>query len=662
MGKNKYPNLLKPGKVGSLELENRVIFCPTESLCATVNGEVSQRMIDYFVRRAEGEAAMIVVNSAAANTKIDPIHPYVGTVRIDDDVYIPRLSDLVEAVHRKGSKVALLVSPGSGAQALGQPYDHGNEGLHSLTNVGVSEIKCPLANREVKPLTVDEIEKIVKIYGLAAGRVKRAGFDALYIHALGGDLTAQFISPYFNIRDDKYGKNFEGRIRFLLELVESSKKYVGPDFPIVVRMSIDEFFPGGRKVEESVLIAKRLEEAGVNAIDASAGIHASLHMLIPPVYLEKGCLVSLAEAVKKEVKIPVITQGRLYDPELAEEVLRNEKADFIGLSRGLVCDPDWVKKIKDDREHEIRRCISCNYCIARDLASLPIRCALNPVTGRESQYRDIPPKTANPKKVVIVGAGPGGMEAARIAAAKGHNVKLFERSAELGGGQLKLARIPPCKDEFVNITNYYSSQFEKMYNLNIVFNKECTAEDIKKEKPDVVILATGATPLIPGDIEGLKISHAVTAWEVLSGKQSVKGKAVIVGGGVVGLETADFLSEKGVGVSVVEMLDDVGLDEEPITRNVLLSRLKQKGVHILTRKKMERVADKAVMVRNRDNDALEPIEYDYVVLALGASSYNPLEEDLRGEVKELYTIGDAKQARKISDAVYEGFYVAYDRT
>ena len=256
----------------------------------------------------------------------------------------------------------------------------------------------------------------------------------------------------------------------------------------MIRLTVDEFIPGGRGVEESIKIAKRLEEAGVNAIDATAGIYESMHMGIPPVYLPKGCLVDLAASIKKEVKIPVITQGRLYDPDMADEVLRDGKADFVAVVRGMLADPNWANKVTDGQVDEIRKCVTCNYCVGRVLDNLPIRCALNPSTGREGEFEEVPPKAPESKKVVIVGAGPGGMEAARIAAQRGHDVKLFERTDELGGGQLKLATKPPFKEELLNITEYYDKQFKQ---LGALFNIHLRQRDIAQNGGQDIIKVVG---------------------------------------------------------------------------------------------------------------------------------------------------------------------------
>jgi len=445
-------------------------------------------------------------------------------------------------------------------------------------------------------------------------------------------------------------------LRFLLELIESCRRNVGPDFPIIVKISVDEFVPDGNKLEDSIKIAKKLEESGVNAIDAGAGTHEVIQYIIPPVYFPNGGLVHLASALKKEIKIPVIAGAKLYEPDLAESVIREGKADFIAIVRGMLADPYWVKKIENRQVNEIRKCVTCNCCIGHVLRNRPIRCALNSITGREGEFTEVPPRAPISRKVVIVGAGPGGMEAARITAQRGHQVKLFEKMDDLGG-QLHLAAKPPFKEVLLNIVQYQKSQLLKLDNLEIILNKEVTTEDVMAEKPDVAILATGASPLIP-HIEGVNNPNVVSGWDVLEGKLKVKGKILIAGGGLVGVELADELSEKGMDVTIVEMLNRIAPDEEPITRGMLIYRLRQKSVKVLTRHKIEKFIEDGAITTDEDGKEIL-IPADYILLALGSIPCNPLEKDLENRIPYCYVIGDAKEPRKIIDAVHEGFLTGY---
>lgn len=649
-----YATIFQQAQIGSLTLKNRIIFGPCESHFATSEGEVTQRLIDYQVRRAEGGASMIVVPSAQACTRIDPIDPFAGSLRVDDNAYMPMLYELTEAIHRAGAKAAILVSTGGGASAMGFPYERGREGLEPVQNVGPSEKQSLVAQRPVRQLTVEEIQTMIEMYGMAARRVKLAGFDAMYIHAL-NYLTAQFMSPLFNTRDDAYGGDLDRRMRFVLELIEACRRNVGPDFPLVIRMAIDECFPGARTLDETIRMAKRLEEAGIDAIDASAGIYESMHMIIPPVYLPKGALVDYAAAVKKEVGIPVIAQGRLYNPETAEEVLSGGKADFIQLARGLLAEPQWVQKLKAGKKEEMRLCISCNRCIDRIIKGLSVRCAVNPTAGREHEFKELPEKSAFPRKVVVVGAGPAGMEAARTAGLRGHEVTIYEKTGELGGGQFKMAANAPFKEEFTNLVRFYEKQFEKMENIEVLLKTTATIESIRAHNPSAVVLATGATALIP-DIEGIDRPNVFSNHDQLSWDGTLKGRVAVVGGGCAGAGTADRLSEQGNQVCIVEMLEECALDEELITRLTLMHRFEEKHVDIRTQHKVLKITDKGVLACDPGGEEVV-IEADYVVVAFGAVSHNPLEEAVAAQFDDYYVIGDAVSPRKIMDAVSEGFFV-----
>lgn len=654
MKMGEYEKLLEPGRIGRLNIRNRIIFNPTETLFGTAGGEVTDRVIDYYARRAAGGAGLMVVHSAQACTKLDTVDPYPGSLRVDDNTFMPMLSELADAAHRHGAKIAILVSAGGGAQALGFPYDRGMEGIWEPLNVGSSDTRSLVAQRPVRPLTTGEIEKFVEVYGLAARRVRDAGFDAFYVHSVGGYLISQFLSPYFNKRDDAYGGDLAGRFRFLRECVESCMENAGRDFPIVVRMSVDEHMPGALGLDEALQVASWLEEMGVAAIDASAGLFESMSWLIPPRYMDKGALVYLAEAVRKAVGIPVIAQGRLFEPELAERVLSEGRADFIALARGFISEPMWAARLVEGRAGEIRKCITCNYCIKRVFDNLTIRCAINPVTGRESEFPEQVPKAEMARKVVVVGAGPAGMEAARVAAERGHVVTLYERSDRLGGGQLRLAGTAPHKsDVYDNITGYYASQFEKLDNLEVLLGREATAREIMAAEPDVVVLATGGCPLRP-DIEGAEGGNVVQACDVLGGAP-VEGSVIIAGGGLVGAECADFLSEKGHEVTVVEMLDEIIPDEDIITRMALLGRLQEKCVEILSGNAIRRILPDGLETEDREG-GVHRLGADNVVLALGLNYYNPLEGELERFPGRRLVIGDAKEPRKIQDAVAEGFF------
>lgn len=653
-----YLHLLSPGKIGKLQLRNRVIMGPTETLYASCCGEVTRPIIDYYVRRAKGGVGLIVLHSGQANTKVDPIDPYAGSLRFDDNAYIPMLSQLTEEVHRAGAKIAALISPGGGAQAMGFPYDKGSQGITEHPNVGPSEKRSMVAQRPVRKLTIEEIKSSIEVFALSAGRAKTAGFDALYIHAVGGYLISEFMTPYFNDRDDEYGGSLENRMRFLLELIASSQKYVGEDFPIIVRMSIDEFIGNdGRGVEESKVIGKMLEDAGVSAIDCSAGIFESMHMLIPPIYVPEGSLVPLAESMKTAVNIPVITQGRLYNPDFAESILAEEKADFILLSRAWIADPDWLKKIAEDDVEGIRRCISCNYCISkRILGNLPIRCAINPEAGRESENLNINLPVVVKKRVTIIGAGPAGLEAAYILGLRGHMVEVYEKTSNICGGQFAAASLPPSKNILNHIPNFFESQLSRFPNVKIHLNSPISESDIDTLKADVVLLSTGAKPLIP-HIPGIDGKNIVTAEDVLRGKVVLSGKIAIAGGGQIGCETAHYLLEKGFKVSIIEMLPVIDIKEEMITQMMLTQILKDESAEILTNTRINRFTEAGVEAINIQTNEDIYVDCDNIVLAFGTVPENRLYDKL-AEKLPVISIGDCDGVGNIQMAIESGFFAA----
>jgi NADPH-dependent 2,4-dienoyl-CoA reductase/sulfur reductase-like enzyme len=326
------------------------------------------------------------------------------------------------------------------------------------------------------------------------------------------------------------------------------------------------------------------------------------------------------------------------------------------MARGLLADPEWVNKVRDGREHEVRKCITCNQCIDRVLKSLPIRCAINPTAGRESEFGETPVRTREPKKVVVVGAGPGGMEAARVAGARGHSVTLFEKTGELGGGQLKLAAAAPFKEEYFGIVDYYRSQFARLDNVRIRLNTEVGIDDLKAEQPDIVILATGATALVPA-IEGVDRANVLTNHDLLARRGELHGQVVIAGGGCAGAGTADLLSEQGLDVTVLEMLEECALDEELITRLTLMHRFSQKwNVKLLTGHTVQRITDAGVVAVTKSGEEVT-MAADFVVLAFGAVPCNPLEAQVREHFAVCHVIGDAVQPRKIKDAIADGFFV-----
>lgn len=383
-----FPHLLAPGKIGNLQLKNRVVMGPTETLYASSDGEITDKIIDYYVERARGGCGLITVHSAQGATKVDKIDPYPGSIRVDDNMYVPMMAELTEAIHRAGAKCTINVSTGGGAQSLGFPYDKGSQGVYNETRVAPGTLKSRFVGAPVRPLTKEEIKTMIDCFGYSCLNCKRAGFDAVTIHAIGGYLISEFLTPWFNNRTDEYGGSLENRYRLLHELILDIQAKCGKDFPIIVRWSVDEFLgDAGRGIEESKILAKWMEEDGVAALDCEAAVFETVEWMIPTIYQPKATLAYLAKEIKDVVSIPVFAQGRIFDAEVAENVIASGQADFVSLSREWIVEPNFVKKIEKGDLDGIRKCLNCNYCIGKRIfAQMPLRCTFNPIAGRESRF------------------------------------------------------------------------------------------------------------------------------------------------------------------------------------------------------------------------------------------------------------------------------------
>lgn len=655
----KFRKLFEPGKIGCLELKNRIIMPPMATSFPTLWGEANDTLREYLKARAKGGAALIFTESVLVATAIDQLRQLCRMLRLDDDGFAPALAEVVETIHQAGAKAGIQLSPGMSSQARNAPWSAlWGQDVQGIRGVGPSGVIHPEVLKPAREMSIEEIEKLIKLFGAAAARAKGVGFDIIEIHGHSGFLVGQFLSPYFNKRTDKYGGTPEKRFRFLAELIDTARQQVGGDFPLAVKFSIDEFLEGGRTLKDGQWIARELEKAGIDAITVSSGIHGVKLPSMPSMYHADGAFIPLAEAVKEVVSIPVILPGKLGDPDMALKALEEGKADFIGWGRPLIADPDMPRKVAEGRIDQIRRCIFCNECIRVQWAyKAPLRCTVNPLAGRENQYSAIRPAEIR-KKVFVIGAGPAGMETARIAALRGHDVTLYEKSKELGGGQLKIAAIPPHKEVLKRIVNYYTVSYKSLSNLKVVLGKKVTASEAIKSGADVVVVATGADAFIP-EMPGVDGSNVITAHRFLEGKKIIGDMVIVVGGGSVGCEVASVIAGQGKKVTVVEMLDAVSTDVHAMVRIGLLSELKERGVNIVTGVKVSAITDDGIKATDKTSKEVN-LKADTVVLALGAESRDELSKKLFGKVKELYIIGDAKKPGMIRDAVSEGFAVAYD--
>ncbi len=613
-------------------------MAPMETGFETREGFVSERLKAFCVERAKGGTALIIVGGASIGSDDSP------KLGIYNEGYIPSLSKLTNAVHAHGTKIAVQINH-SGRKIAPKTI--------SMYPFGASSI--PSLGRAIpRTLTIEEIESLEEKFAEAALRTKKAGFDAVQIQAAHGYLVWTFLSPLANRRTDAYGRDQHGRMRFLLEIVDKIKQEVGDGFPIMARINGSDYLNGGLTTKESKIIALKLEEAGVAAISVSAGETSSLcEYLVPPRAVERGCNVPLAFEIKKSVGIPVSVAGRIDNPALAERILEDGKVDLIEMARPLLADPELPKKTAEGRIDEIRKCIACIHCEDRLNTGLKVECTVNPLAGREWRFGIEPAR--KPKKVLVVGGGPAGMEAARVAKWRGHEVFLYEKDEQLGG-QARLSSILPYKQELIDFIKYYEVTLNKLC-VKVELGKEVTADVVDEVQPDVIVAATGAVPLVPR-IPGVNLKNVVTATDVLAKNVGVGKEVVIIGGGLVGCETADFLTEKSRDVTIVEMLNDLGMFLDRVigwNEKLLLQRLSEKNVKIFIKTRAEEITKDYVLVRRNKNT--EKIQSDTVVLAAGARSDRQFIDEL-GHVGTVLEIGDCVKPRKLYDAVREGFMVA----
>jgi 2,4-dienoyl-CoA reductase (NADPH2) len=661
-----FPYLFSPIKINTMELKNRIVMTAMH-LGYTPKGDVTDCLIDFYTARARGGVGLII----AGGCSIDEYGSMSSMIGIHDDRYIPGLKRLTRAVRTGGAKIAA------------QLYQAGRYTRSAMIGgrkpFSSSAVRSKLTGETPRALELEEIPGIQDKFGEAALRAKESGFDAVEILASAGYLISQFLSPITNLREDKYGGSLENRMRFGIEIAEKVRAAVGKDYPILVRLAGNDFMEGGNTNQEAKVFASELEKAGVDLFNITGGWHETripqLTMSVP-----HRAYVYLAQGIKSAVSTPVLASNRINDPHTGEEILRNGEADLVTMARALIADPSLPNKARDGKCDLIYHCIACNQgCFDSVFQMKPVTCMVNPRAGKEGDLKSEP--APEPKKVLVIGGGPAGMKAACTAAERGHKVTLIEKD-DILGGQLLLNRCIPGREEMVTAAKDLVNNIMAL-DVEVLLNKEADITFLKDMSPDAVVVAAGARPILP-DIPGIDGQNVVQAWDVLAGRVGVGRKVLILGGNAVGLETALYLAVQGTlspdvlhflmtnraesietltellhkgnkDVTVVEMIDKAGKDVGYTTRWTVMAELKRLGVTIMTKTKAVGIKPDGMEIE-RGNGA-DFLPADSIVIAAGSLPENGLVREIEKLVREVHTIGDAKEPRKALDAIREGYLV-----
>ena len=628
--------LFTPFHIKHLEIPNRIVMPGLASFLIEDDGSITDKTIEHYRLRAAGGPGMVIVEACAVSPEGIVSH---HQARIYDDRFVEGFAKIAQVIRAEGAVPAIQIHH-AGRQTSSR--------VIKQKPFAPSPLPCPTIRGDVEPLTKEKIQELIQKFADAAVRAVQAGFELLEIHGAHGYLINQFLSRFSNIREDEYGGDVEGRARFAQEIIREIRKRIGKDFPLSFKISAQEFVPNGLTVEESIKILKLLVKEGIDVVQVSAGNDATPEWIAQPMFMDKACLADSAGAIKKALGIPVMAVGRINDPLVAEKIIAEGKADLVCMGRGLLADPELPKKAKEGRLEDIRTCIACNTCLESIFRRGRVECLVNPVLGREKELVLVPAKER--KRVMVVGGGPGGLNVAWVAARRGHDVHLYEKQ-NLLGGQLLLGSSIGYKKELLSLIEFQKRQV-KRFGVKIHLGQEVTPDIIDKEKPDVIILATGSTPHVPS-VKGIEKPIVALYPEALNTNNFRDLKVVIIGGGATGCEVALHLTDQGCNVTIVEKLANIGTQLETMTRKVLLQRLKSRGVTILTRTKLKEVKDEGVIVA--DNKGRETfLEADRVVVAVGNKPNNALYELIKSKGYEVHRIGDCLEPRSAKAAIYEG--------
>jgi len=657
----RFVRLFEPLKIGLVEIKNRIAMAPIGIGGLTnPNGSPGMRAVEYYLERARGNVGLIITSNFKVENDIDPL-PH-GFMLVTRGAFAP-FAELAEAIHALGAKIFVQLTAGFGRVASPNILRGKPVSASAIPNFWDPGVIC-------KELSVEEIERIVKAFGVGASILAEAGIDGVELHGHEGYLFDQFATSLWNKRNDRYGGDLVGRLRFPIEVLKEIKQKVGQSYPVQYRFGLrhyvkdsnspalpgEDYVESGRDLQEGLEMARMLEKAGFDSLHVDAGCYESWYWPHPPSYQKHGCMVELAAAVKKVVKIPVIAVGKLDEPRLAEKVIAEGKADMVAIGKGLLADPHWVRKVEQGRLEHIRPCIGCHDgCMGRLVAGKPISCTVNPSCGRERSYGLEPAQQS--KKVIVVGGGIAGMEAARVSAIRGHKVVLYEKSDRLGG-HVAEASVMPFKVAEGRLLSWYETEMSKLQ-VDIQMNMEVDATFLSGKKPDAVIVATGSKPAglhLPGANE----ERVATAIDLLSGEKQAGERVIVVGGGRVGCETALWLAQQGKRVTILEKLGDLmaaGLPIPRMNRLMLIDLIRFHQVDVLTRASILKITEEGAVISDGSSDRKE-IMAETIAIAVGLQPELGLYRSLWGRIPDVYVVGDARKVRNIMGAVWDAYEVA----
>jgi 2,4-dienoyl-CoA reductase-like NADH-dependent reductase (Old Yellow Enzyme family)/thioredoxin reductase len=629
-------HLFSSYRIKNCEFKNRIVMPGLASFLIEDDGYITDAAIEHYRLRAAGGPAMVIVEACAVSPE-GIVSPHQA--RIYDDRFVERLSKIAKVMKAEGAVPAIQIHHG-GRQTSAK--------VIKQKPLAPSPLPCPVIRGDVEPLTINGIQELVLKFGHAAKRALDAGFELIEIHGAHGYLINQFLSGFSNIRKDEYGGDVTGRTRFAKEIVQEVRKYLPDDFPLSFKISAQEFVPDGLTVDESIEILKILVQAGVDVVQVSAGNDATPEWICQPMFMEKACLLDSAEKVKEALGIPIMAVGRINDPVIADKIIEQGKADLVCIGRGLLADPEMPNKAKEGRLDDIRTCIACNTCMESIFRRGRVECLVNPMLGREKEMAFHPAET--PKKIMVIGGGPGGLNVAWVAARRGHDVHLFEKQSVLGG-QLVLGSVAGYKKELLNLIRFQKRQIDR-FGVKCYLNQEVTGAMVTDMNPDVVILATGSYPDAP-TVEGIDHPNVFGFAEILNGELQIEKKTVVIGGGPTGCEVALHLAEHGCPVTIVEMLPKIGTRLESMTRKILINKLVENKVKVLTECRLSKVVgDGVVLIDAEDKESF--VKADRIVITIGNRPDNRLFDQIKPLGYEIHQIGDCLEPRSARAAIYEG--------